>query len=109
MTLETLFSSVLSFSTCSVFFALLTAMCDPLQFSPALCLRGGLNSARVQGDSRPHAGAEITTFHVLAFCDRRLRLDHAGDQRGRVLDELLGREGNLAHRHMHQRRLVGAK
>src|ERR1700730_11674439 len=121
--LETFFNSAPSFSTCSTFFALLTAMVQfLLKF---LCRTGSLTQSgrpgrqlslrrrfhlgRVNRNSRPHGRTQVTPLDVLAFGYGRLGLDHAADDDGSVLHQLVGRERNLAHRHMHQGRFVGTK
>src|ERR1700687_190305 len=106
--LEAFFSSPPSFSTCAIFFALVTAMFKPFQNSGVLwsdgrlarppdkprplCLRRDLDRSRVQRDPRPHARTQVASLDVLAFGHRRLRLDHARDQYGCDLDQFVGRE-----------------
>ena len=100
--LETFFSSFPSSSTCSIFFALVTAIfliprqsacravldCSPGQ-SRQLRLRRSLNRAGVNRNSRAHGRTQVAALDVLALGHRRLGLDHAGDHGGGVLDQLL--------------------
>src|ERR1019366_7402052 len=113
-----LLNSSESFSTCSIFFAFVTAMFEsfvprrspaPAIFFPGLGGSRSFNRRGVNRHARSHGRAEIAALDVLAFRYRRLRLDHAGDYRGGVLHQLFGRERNLAHRHVHQGGLVGAE
>src|ERR1019366_3294038 len=120
--LEAFFSSPPSFSTCATFLALVTAMFKPFQIlcgdgalprppgkARHLCLSRNLDRSRIQRDPGPHARTQVASLDVLALGHRRLRLDDARNQHGRVLDQLVGRERNLSHRHVHQRRLVGTE
>src|SRR5208283_4149621 len=121
--LEAFFSSPPSFSTCATFLALVTAIVQTLsgnlraapgtgedaRRSTRLRLGCNLDRSRIQRDSRPHARTQIASLDVLALGHRRLCLNHARNQRCRVVDQFVGRKRNLSHRHMHQSRLVGAE
>ncbi len=63
----------------------------------------------VDCNARAHRGAQIAALDVLALGHRRLRLDDAGDHGCCVVHQLVRRKRNLAHRHVDQRRLVGAE
>src|SRR5271166_6040608 len=116
-----LWSSSVSFSTCSIFFAFVTAMFEslfllrfvaPADFSGqqnALAARSSFHGRRVNRDTGPHGRTEVATLDVLALGNRRLRLDHTGNHRRRILHQLFSRKRNLADGHMHQRCLVGTE
>src|ERR1700676_314175 len=93
--LETFFRSALSFSTCSCFLALVTGMIRSFNLyvgqpagrsgraqSPAvlLSLGGSFDRRGVQQNPRTHGRTQGAAFDVLALRDRRLGLDHAGNQ-----------------------------
>src|SRR5947209_19631111 len=124
---ETLLRSLLSFSTCSVFFALVTAIVEFLGsfvFKKALLrnadsrvrlslhflrLRSRLDGTHIERNPRPHSRTQVASLDVLALGDRRLGLDHAGDEHRGVVNQLVGRKRNLSHRAMNQRGFVGAE
>src|SRR5271165_123736 len=95
-------SSFVSFSTCSIFFALVTAIFDSsilssratprfaaesrdLHLAPeGLALRRQFHRRGVNRNTRSHGGTQIAALDVLALRNRRLRLDHAGNDRRRI-------------------------
>src|SRR5579863_965038 len=94
-------SSSVSCPTCSIFFALVTAMFESLSLrliAPAkiigsaqchacLCARGSFHSRSVNRDTRSHGGAQVATLDVLALRHRGLCLDDAGNHCGGVLHQ----------------------
>src|SRR5579864_8890386 len=74
-----------------------------------LCFRCGLDRGYVQGNPRAHRRTQIAALNVLALGHRRLGLDHAGDQHSGVLNQLVGRERNLADGAVNESSLVGAE
>src|SRR6266536_1856110 len=138
MIVETFCRSLPSFSTCSCFLARVTAMSvlyscscgsdilvrtgiscgagalarecsDTNVRATQLRLRRRFDRSRIQRDPGAHRRTQIAALDVLPFCYRRLRLDYTGDQRQRVLDQLLWRERNLSHGNVDERSLVGAE
>src|SRR2546423_6212180 len=96
----TLFSSALSFSTCSIFFAFETAILSDSSASDLLlatshcslllgfCRRFQRRS--VNRNSRPHAGRKRGPLDVLALGRCRLGLDDAADYRAGAFHQLVG-------------------
>ena len=49
-------------------------------------------------DARAHGGSRHTASDILALCGGRLCLDDRVNQRGIVVEQLLGTKGNFANR-----------
>src|ERR1700758_4522648 len=120
---ETFFRSPLSFSTCSFFFALETAMIHPRnvlvwrrthtsvrrRFSAGLNLSRSLKRSHIQLNPGPHGRAQIASLDVLALSNGWLSFDHARDQHRGIFHQLVGRERNLSDRAVHESGLVSAE
>src|SRR5579875_3753528 len=72
-------------------------------------LGGAVCHSRIERNAGAHRRADRDALDVLSLGCRRLGPNHAADDRHRVFDELLGRKGDLAHRDVHECRLVGAE
>src|SRR5205085_4207064 len=77
--------------------------------SGSLSLSSRLDGSHIQRNPRPHGRTQVAALDVLALRDRWLGLDHAGDEHCGVVDQLVGREGNLSSRAVNQSCLVGAE
>src|ERR1700753_3008430 len=76
---------------------------------PDLGLGSRLSDFIVERDAGPHGRAQGDPTDVFTLGRGRLGPNYAVDHRGGVINQVLRREGELAHRYMHQGCLVGAE